>query len=111
MGGYLGRLAKEGRLYKWKGTARVAKTNTTKAKTNKNKSEPSYVNSYFQGKPRLSFLDIVSATMEHQQPDHVMREEHQDHSFNEQNVSQEMSEEGWRALAYVHSVQIGASTS
>lgn len=104
MGGYLGRLAKEGRLYKWKGTARVAKTN-------KNKSEPSYVNSYFQGKPRLSFLDIVSATMEHQQPDHVMREEHQDYSFNEQNVSQEMSEEGWRALAYVHSVQIGASTS
>lgn len=84
---------------------------TRREDTNKNKSEPSYVNSYFQGKPRLSFLDIVSATMEHQQPDHVMREEHQDYSFNEQNVSQEMSEEGWRALAYVHSVQIGASTS
>ncbi|AFR92556.1 kinetochore protein Spc24 [Cryptococcus neoformans] len=39
--------------------------------------------------------------MEHQQPDHVMREEHQDYSFNEQNVSQEMSEEGWRALAKI----------
>ncbi|OXB39790.1 hypothetical protein LQV05_000401 [Cryptococcus neoformans] len=39
--------------------------------------------------------------MEHQQLDHIMREEHQDYSFNEQNVSQEMSEEGWRALAKI----------
>lgn len=39
--------------------------------------------------------------MEHHHTDHDMRDDQQDYSFSEQNVSQEMSEEGWRALAYV----------
>lgn len=89
-----------------KGT-RVAKTNTTIAKTNKNKREPSYVGRFiFPRQTSTTLPDIISATMEHQQPDHDMREDQQDYSFSEQNVSQEMSEEGWRALAYVHTLTV-----
>nr|KIR48554.1 kinetochore protein Spc24, fungi type [Cryptococcus bacillisporus CA1280] len=39
--------------------------------------------------------------MEHHHTDHDMRDDQQDYSFSEQNVSQEMSEEGWRALAKI----------
>lgn len=44
--------------------------------------------------------------MEHHRSDHDMREDQQDYSFSEQNVSQEMSEEGWRALAYVQMLRL-----
>lgn len=87
----------------WKGTLRVEQINTNQTSRNqlKRKQKRAIVRRFIFPKQLLPCPGIISATMEHHHPDHDMGEDQQDYSFSEQNVSQEMSEEGWRALAYV----------